>query len=42
MQNHFLCIYRDCGAKQNVDATNKNDEDVERHLRDLAGADVYS
>ena len=42
MKNYFLCIYRNCRVKQNVDATNKNDEDVERHLRDLAGADVYS
>jgi hypothetical protein len=35
-------VYRDCGTKQNVDAANKNDEDAERHIRNLARADVYS
>jgi hypothetical protein len=34
--------YRDCGTKQNADAFNQNDEDVEGHIRDLARADEFT
>jgi hypothetical protein len=35
-------MYRDCGTKQNVDASNQNDEDVEGHIRDLTRANEFT
>jgi hypothetical protein len=35
-------MYRDCGTKQNVDAFNQNDEDVEGHIRNLTRANEFT